>query len=521
LLVTLALVALSALLAGCAADAPAVDDASTFRPAPEVPPIDRLGRWDGSTFVPVTPGEVRSGDLYVLVHGWAPGYLGVVQAHRGRIPLLAWAPQAVDSQGETMFTDFLPLAAAITKDDPSATVLGFSWLDDSATAFSPLDAWKSEAATDLNGQRLAAALAEVEAPTFLERGGRIHLIGHSHGAKVVTVAAIALERPPEQLTLLDSPESLLARIPGAANHLEGYLPLLPIGRGPGETFVDNYYSLLGVRYDTFPALEDVVDVSLDPAQLSVVSLDGLMERHGYPVQWYADSANDLAAGVGFAWSPLVGSPPVCTVCFFRQDWVSPTGKVVPAHELRLERVTEAKARVRTPRRLEVQPLRGPATSTRPDGIVLSNPGQSLWQVKLDTGPDDLSVEFDNRFTAPSAGAQLGVWLDDRQVFAAAADWSAEGATAAHAVIDVTSADPGRHTLTAVLSRPANRDATARVILGGFEVQSEPGLSSPGGPLATEVKVALAALGVLALIGLLVWALRLRRRERTVEAATTP
>ena len=47
------------------------------------PPIDRLGRWNGTTFVPVTPGSIRGGDLYVLVHGWAPGYLAAVRrAHR-------------------------------------------------------------------------------------------------------------------------------------------------------------------------------------------------------------------------------------------------------------------------------------------------------------------------------------------------------------------------------------------------------------------------------------------------------
>ena len=260
--VTLVLLGLALVATGCGtADSPQADRALAYHPAPEVPPIRRLGRWNGTTFVPVAPGTVRGGNLSVLVHGWAPGYRFAVGHYRGPGVLLAWAPQAVDQRGQGMFTEFRPMAAAITRDDPTATVLGFSWLDDSATARSRSDAWKSEAKTDLNGQRLAAALGQVLAPSFSGGGGRIHLIGNGHGAKVATVAAIALDRPPAQLTLLDSPENVPARLRGAANHLEGYLPLLSIGRAPGQTFVDSYFSITGERYGTFPSLPSVLDVA--------------------------------------------------------------------------------------------------------------------------------------------------------------------------------------------------------------------------------------------------------------------
>ena len=213
--VTLVLLGLALVATGCGtADSPQADRALAYHPAPEVPPIRRLGRWNGTTFVPVAPGTVRGGNLSVLVHGWAPGYRFAVGHYRGPGVLLAWAPQAVDQRGQGMFTEFRPMAAAITRDDPTATVLGFSWLDDSATARSRSDAWKSEAKTDLNGQRLAAALGQVLAPSFSGGGGRIHLIGNGHGAKVATVAAIALDRPPAQLTLLDSPENVPAQLPG-------------------------------------------------------------------------------------------------------------------------------------------------------------------------------------------------------------------------------------------------------------------------------------------------------------------
>lgn len=502
------------LTAGCSepSSSPA-HDAAAYRPAPEVAPIARLGRWDGTTFVPVEPGSVGSGDVYVLVHGWAPGYLAAVEQHRGPGPLLAWAPQAVDAQGEGMFTEFLPMAAAITRDDPTATVLGFSWLDGSATAYSPFDAWMSEAQTDINGQRLAAALGQLLASTFVSAGGHVHLIGHSHGAKVATVAAIALPRPPEQLTLLDSPENVLAQLPGAANHLEGYLPLLPIGRAPGDTFVDNYFSITGERYGTFPSLESVVDVALDPARYGELSINDLIARHEYPVDWYTRSAQDLAADVGLAWSPLIGAPPRCQVCFFRQDWTGSGGDVDPTEELRLDQVPVTVPNAHIDRPLEARPLRGPATSLRPEGVVLAAPGSRLWQVEFDRDDDDLAIELDDRFTAPASGSQLAIWLDDRQVFATAADWA--GATGHHAVVDVSSLDPGPHTMTAVLTPPTGA-STARVVLGGFVVVSRPGVGSPGGSLPIEGKLALLALALFAIVGILAGVLR--HGERRAEPA---
>lgn len=503
-------------LAGCSGESAAPADAATdFRPAPEVPPIERLGRWDGRTFVPVTPGSVAGGDVIVLVHGWAAGYRAAVERWKGPGPLLAWSPAAVDAQGERMFTSFFPLAAAITRDDPGATVLGFSWIDDSATTYSPFQAWRSEAKTDLNGQRLAAALGQLLAPGYDSSGGRIHLIGHSHGAKVATVAAIALERPPAQLTLLDSPEDVLARLPGAANHLEGYLPLLPIGTGPGDTFVDSYFSIAGERYGTFPALQRVVDVQLEPAQYPLASITGLVDRHAYPILWYAKSAEDLGADVGYAWSPLGGRPPDCRSCFFRQDWTTPAGTVMPADELRLERVGATARRSRVRRRLEVQPLRGPLTSTRPDGVVLRSDGPRLWQVEFDRAPNDLAIEFDDRFTGPTPGAQLALWLDDRQVFTTAADWA--GATGHHAVVDVSTLDPGTHRLTAVVT-PGRGGPDASVILGGFEVVAQPGTAPPAAPLSWAAKLALLALVLFAIVGLLAWVLR--RGERRAEDAAT-
>jgi hypothetical protein len=158
--------------------------------------------------------------------------------------------------------------------------------------------------------------------------------------------------------------------------------------------------------------------------------------------------------------------------------------------------------------LEVQPLRGPLAARRPDGVVLTAPGSRLWQVDFDRNPGDLAIEFDDRFTVPGPGAQLAVWLDDRQVFATAAEWS--GATGHHAVLDVSGLDEGQHTLTAVVT-PGNGRRGAQAVLGGFEVRSRPQPAAPSDDLSTGAKIALLALLLFAVVALLAW--WLRRGER--------
>ena len=168
--------------------------------------------------------------------------------------------------------------------------------------------------------------------------------------------------------------------------------------------------------------------------------------------------------------------------------------------------------------LDVAPLGGPVTSVRPDGVVLTAPGQRLWQVGFDRDPGDLAIEFDDRFTSPRAGSQLGVWLDDRQVFATAADWS--GATGHHAVIDVSSLSSGQHTLSAVLTSPARQPA-ARVVLGGFVMRSRRLAATPDPSLSTNAKLALLVLLLFLVVGLLAWWLRHHRGERTSVARDDP
>jgi hypothetical protein len=132
----------------------------------------------------------------------------------------------------------------------------------------------------------------------------VHVLGHSHGAKVATIGALSLPTPPAQLTLFDSVDTTVPALAFADNDLVPYLRQLPIGRAPGRTFVDNYFSEFGRAYGNEPGLESIVDVSLPPDQFDRWQLE---ERHLYPPRWYTAAAAQPGAGVGAAWSPLLGS----------------------------------------------------------------------------------------------------------------------------------------------------------------------------------------------------------------------
>jgi hypothetical protein len=132
----------------------------------------------------------------------------------------------------------------------------------------------------------------------------------------------------------------------------------------------------------------------------------------------------------------------------------------------------------------------------------------LWQVRFDKDPQDLAIAFDVRFTAPARGAQVAVWLDDRQVYAAAADWTGAGAT--RAVVDVAALEDGRHTLTAVIAPP---DTRGRAVLGAFTTLAASGGADPASDRPFEVTLALAGLGLWLVVGGLIAVLRPRAAPR--------
>lgn len=217
----------------------------------------------------------------------------------------------------------------------------FSGVDLETTIRSLLYVGQSESRTQWAGLMLAEAIEQALATDFFgAKQGLVHLMGHSHGAKVATVATVALKAanvPVSQLTLFDSPETgpsapTLLDIPGIGggqNFVWKFLQELPggtISKTPvtggrlatGGTFVDSYYSAtgFGAPLNGYAGLGSVVDVLLEPAALYnpsgslVGDLGALFQSHDYPPAWYAQASlqNPSAASNllnGLYWSPLI------------------------------------------------------------------------------------------------------------------------------------------------------------------------------------------------------------------------
>lgn len=290
------------------------------------PLAQRLGKWNGTTFTPVTPDSIAAGNVMVMTHGWAAGLLATYEAAQATSSDLVtmWNPAMVDPKtNQAAITLFANLATSLQSADPSATVLMYSWVDQSSTDTSALAASAPERATEVNGHRMATAIDQTLAAGFSNNGGQIHLIGHSFGANVATTAALALATPPRQLTLFDSPEVNLARIGGAKNDLRYKLTRLDIGRSPNQTFVDNYISLVGEPYAGYPGLGQIVDVHLKPP-----SSDAGVDKHQYPIGWYANSASTKSSGVGLWWSPMMGASDGALATTWNQTSSDPSEELV-------------------------------------------------------------------------------------------------------------------------------------------------------------------------------------------------
>lgn len=298
------------LSASCALTLPQAGMVADSPEARDVPPVSRLGRWDGARFVEVGPGTLPPSRLRVLVHGWTPG------ANRARIVregARAWElVNAPDEPAETRFEPWLiPLAEAIVAADPHAVVVVYSWVDDSATVRAPLAERRALGYTDLHGRLLVEALETGLIAGFADDHGRIQLIGHSYGARVAAVAAaVSAEEghPVAQLTTFDAPDAVVTRISGSHTDLERILRRMPLGWGEGRTFVDNYVSGMGRRYEPLLERDEAGQRVPAPPMIDVVLAPpagqfAIRARHLYPMSFYTRSPG---TGFGFDWSPLSG-----------------------------------------------------------------------------------------------------------------------------------------------------------------------------------------------------------------------
>ncbi|MFT3880019.1 MAG: choice-of-anchor Q domain-containing protein [Gemmatales bacterium] len=354
------------------------------------PNIARLGFYDPASklFLPfqadhtVSNSDTTVKNVYVISHGWMPGLDGWVSGYtqQGNLPLswqtwqgpnttkssdisTPWLYQGSVANYSKFQVNEAGLAQSILKVDPDATVIAFSWIDESATSSGiaiPANGWESEGRTTMAGLQLAEGLMEALDPNFYKGLGKVHLIGHSHGSRVVAVAAVALQKAAKdnvqfnvvrQLTLLDSPEDNSQSFPNQAGGHAGYsgnpvyfedtanfnwfnlaqLDMAQFGvqsgtnltglYTPGSIFVDSYISQVGSYFGNFQvnaaafnikdkSLNNVIDTRLDPTQIYWQDLShgfGIATNHQYSANWYAGSASTKGTKnqTGLFWSPLI------------------------------------------------------------------------------------------------------------------------------------------------------------------------------------------------------------------------
>ena len=404
-------------------------------------PLTRLGRWDGTSLVPVDAGSIDTAQVVVITHGWEPGlrepYERLQAASESLIT--AWDPQLVDSNGESAMIRFGPLIEALGRAEPEATILMFSWIDQSATAADLFDARVGEDATEINGHRLAVAVDQAVADDW---SGELHIIGHSFGANVATTAALAVDQRPRQLTLFDSPDDGLTRLGGAANDLRYKLPRLHLGREASQTFVDNYISEVGIRYGDLPGLRSVVDVRLAPPDELNFS-----QSHQYPIVWWTDA---LTAGrstppAGPWWSPSLGGDPASVGAYYEaEDAGDPLALTelegVPSPAVGYDVLTR------------VVPL-DLASGTE---LVVGGP-LPVVEAGFETTEDSLLLEFAVEYGDAADGTTLTLGIDGRERYTAVGP--ADGVGAPGAFVLLWDVEPGDHTLTAALTGTTDGIAT--------------------------------------------------------------
>ena len=473
------------------------------------PLMQRLGKWNGSTFTSVTPGSIAGGNVVVMTHGWAAGLLSTYETAQAASSDLVtmWNPAMVDPKtGQPSITLFANLAASLQAADPSSTILMYSWVDQSATNTSALAAYAPERATEINGHRMATALDQSLASSFLGNGGAVHLIGHSFGANVATTAALALASPPRQLTLFDSPEVDLARIGGAKNDLRYKLTRLDVGRGTNQTFVDNYISLVGEAYAGFPGLGQVVDVHLLPP-----SSDAGVDKHQYPIGWYADSAANRSSSVGLWWSPLVGGNVTNLATTWNQQSSEATQELVLVAQGSAPS-PDSNASVSYPSTAIADPTTGPQVATVPNAV--SN-------FTFTTDKDSLWLTFDQAVSgAPTDTFHL--FIDGRERSVLSPPAAGTGADGSFLILyDISS---GEHTLSlaaegATNGTPASASANGQIT--NLHISSTTGIQRNLAPTQTKhliiwgiALVNVLFLTVIAVVVVFIWwVIRRVRRSR--------
>ncbi len=442
-----------------------------YTPPPEQPPVERLGRWNGSTFEAVARSSISSGNVHILVHGWGMGLKSVKDYP-------AWDSH-VDGHEIWGY-----LAESISRRDPSSTVLMYNWLDDSATA-NITQPYKSLANTDNNGLRLADA---IESACDLD-AVETHFLGHSHGSRVAVVAAVELSKkhkPTGHLTIWDSPENFLPEVFGGSNdlHATPYLPKLRKDIRGGDTFVDNYFSFFGEAYELVDVGSGLVNVRLVPGSFS---------PHEYPMEWYVKANRSNSDEIGLAWSPLADDHYSGLDAHYKQDWEIFPGIFDSFREL----VLKSENNTIGPNYRERHPL-GYVSLFAEGSVIESDGGATLtesspayWHLLFETTGKEESLEFEYQFLSPGDGDQLGIWMDGELRFVITGELV--GTQPMDSIIDITNLEAGEHSMTVALHSIGETGAS--VYVGAFNVGAFNAVAVP--EPSTLVLLFMGAVGLLA------------------------
>jgi hypothetical protein len=524
-----------------------------------ITPLSRLGIFQpdspgGSTgkFVPITAHSIglnntstKAQNVYVVSHGWMSGYLDWVHTveNQGRVPLswetwqgpvtayapsttwlytgnktdeyLASAPHVSIEQPSFQVND-LGLAESILKSDPTAIVLGFSWIDESATttvldvhAGIPKDGFESEANTTMAGMQMAEGLMEALAPNYYQGLGQVHLMGHSHGARVATVAAVALQEAAlhdsqfnvvGKLTLLDSPENNTTAVDNpvsyqdTANYDWFYLAHLNPKAMEGENAVrsiavDSYISYFSAPFGGFTvndpdqhidnvSLSNVVDVTLQPDlgvglyQFFGQSLVPYGLFHEYAANWYAGfTGQPINTSSIQNWTQINNPGNVITVDPASQFNLAPQASppVTPTFNQVTLDTSSTTAGVTT------NPAGGGAAVT---GVTLKEQanGSATYQGSFVQTSSAVGFSFDYLFTGGNPdGAQLQIWINGELHFAmtdnVAESTSLPGSSNFSATFDLGSESAGQNQIQIILTPGAKGGQSSQVTLNNFHLFS--------------------------------------------------
>jgi probable HAF family extracellular repeat protein len=430
--------------------------------------IERLAKWDGANWVPVTSGELSSGNIHVLVHGWGPG-LKTFSENGGKI----WdANDPVTNKDDNIdsYNRYIQMAQNIKSVAPGDTVVLFNWLDMSATENSLKKAQQSRDKTDDAAACLSDALKS--ACDFNSSfNGKIQLFGVSHGARVAAFATKLLYNDGKegsvvinQLTFGDSPELGYKNI-GGPNDLDSIFSNIKIGRDSNSTFIDNYYSsFLGRSY----SFDDIVNVKLNPNPQFIIE-----DKHSYPLDWYS-SASVFASNLGIGWSPLLGDTYQLLASNYEQDSLI-NGEFEPSMEFALKESGTSDylpIRLRSNMSLATLLTQGTVTNVS-NGKCLTEASPSFWHTSFSKGVNDTTLEFSYQFLNPGDGDQLGIWIDDELRFIITGELV--GTEILMSDIDISDLSVGDHILSVALHNYG--DANASVQIFDFTMISVPEPSS--------------------------------------------